>query len=188
MKGQVIRYSGENYLMGIPTRDDLVTENNEGLMAILEDALSKHQDILFMAIDVEESTEFTNGQAWYVLRLYGPLINGQKAVVSIMGIQVFFDILIPEDEFPNLFEKKIRAILSSKIKWLKIEHVKAYPFHGYHPDKKSYLRIYTTNTKQKKIAMKAIQKKKYITASDDQFTYYPRWLVNMEFHYQDGLQ
>src|SRR5690348_6348437 len=75
MKGQVIRYSGENYLTGIPTRDDLVAENNEGLMAILEDVLSKHQDILFMAIDMEESTEFTNGQAWYVLRLYGPLIN-----------------------------------------------------------------------------------------------------------------
>ncbi|CAG8824117.1 14136_t:CDS:1, partial [Racocetra persica] len=53
MKGQVIRYSGKNYLMGIPTYNNLVTENNEGLMAILEDALSKHQDILFMAIDVK---------------------------------------------------------------------------------------------------------------------------------------
>ncbi|CAG8485971.1 1028_t:CDS:1 [Dentiscutata heterogama] len=118
MKGQVIRYSGENYLMGIPTHDDLVTENNEGIMTILEDALSKHQDIPFMAIDMEESTKFTNGQAWYVLRLYSPLINSQKAVVSITGIQVFFDILVPEDESPNLFKTKIRAILSGKIKWL----------------------------------------------------------------------
>ncbi|CAG8788117.1 11415_t:CDS:1, partial [Dentiscutata erythropus] len=143
----------------IPTRNNLVTKNNERLTAILEDALSKHQDIPFMAIDVEESTEFTNGQAWYVLRLYGPLINSQKAVVSITGIQVFFDILVPEDESSNLFETKIRAILSGEIKWLKIEHVKVYPFRGYHLDKKSYLRIYTTNTKQRKIAMKAIQKK-----------------------------
>ncbi|CAG8615650.1 11663_t:CDS:1, partial [Cetraspora pellucida] len=94
---QLLRYFGEDYLIGISTCDDLVTENNEGLTAILEDALSKHQDILFMAIDVEESTEFTNSQAWYVLHLYGPLINGQKAVVLITGIQVFFDILVPED-------------------------------------------------------------------------------------------
>ncbi|CAG8507157.1 18064_t:CDS:2 [Cetraspora pellucida] len=39
MKGQVIRYSGENYLTDILTY------------------------ILFMAIDMEESTKFTNGQA-----------------------------------------------------------------------------------------------------------------------------
>ena len=71
-----------------------------------------------------------------------------------------------------MFETKIRDILSGITKWFRIEHVKAYPFHGYHPDKKSYLRIYTTNTKQRKNAMKAIQEKKYITASDDQFTYY----------------
>ncbi|CAG8566511.1 14120_t:CDS:2 [Dentiscutata erythropus] len=172
MKGQVICYSGENYLTDIPTRDDLVTENNEGLMAILEDALSKHQDIPFMAIDVEESTKFTNSQAWYVLRLYSPLINGQKAAVSIIGIQVFFDILIPDKESTDAFEAKIRGILFNAIKSFKIEHIKAFSFHGYHVEKKLYLCIYTVNTKQKKMAMKAVQKKKYITASDDQFTYY----------------
>ena len=93
--GDVVRYDGEDCLIGIPTRNDIVAENDEGLTAILEDALSKRQDIPFMAVDVEESTKFINGQAWYVLRLYGPLINGQKAVVTISGIQVFFDILVP---------------------------------------------------------------------------------------------
>ncbi|CAG8759098.1 13624_t:CDS:1, partial [Dentiscutata erythropus] len=142
MKRQVIRYSGKNYLMGIPTHDNLVTENNEGLTAILEDALSKHQDIPFMAIDVQESTEFTNGQAWYVLRLYGPFINGQKAVVSITGIQVFFNILVPDEESTDTFEAKIRGILSNAIKSFEIEHIKTFPFRGYHAEKKSYLRIY----------------------------------------------
>ncbi|CAG8468421.1 3819_t:CDS:2 [Dentiscutata heterogama] len=64
MKGQIIHYSGENYLTDIPTRVDLVTENNKELTAIIEDTLSKHQDIPFMAINVEESTEFTNSQVW----------------------------------------------------------------------------------------------------------------------------
>ncbi|RIB21396.1 hypothetical protein C2G38_2176725 [Gigaspora rosea] len=160
------------YLIGIPTHNDIVTEDDKGLTAILEDALSKRQDIPFMAVDVEESTEFINGQAWYILCLYGPLINGQKAVVSITGIQVFFNILVPEDLSSDLFKTKIRAILSGITKWFRVEHIKAYPFRGYYPDKKLYLRIYTTNTKQRKFAMKAIQEKKYITASDDQSTYY----------------
>ncbi|CAB4377740.1 unnamed protein product [Rhizophagus irregularis] len=172
MEGQVIHFFGKNYLNGVPTRDDIVAENDEGLTAILEDALSKRQDIPFMAVDVEESTEFINGNACYILRLYGPLINGQKAVVSIMGIQVFFDILIPDEESTDAFEEKISGILSSAIKSYKIEYVKAYPFCGYHPEKKTYLCIFVSNTKQRKIAMKAIQKEKYVTASDDQFTYY----------------
>ncbi|RIB11813.1 hypothetical protein C2G38_2202420 [Gigaspora rosea] len=169
---QLLRYFGEDYLIGIPTRNDIVIEDDKGLTAILEDVLSKRQDILFMAVDIEESTEFINGQACYILRLYGPLINRQKAVVSITGIQVFFDILMPEDLPFDLFETKIRTILFGITKWFRVEHVKAYPFRGYYPDKKSYLRIYTTNTKQRKFAMKAIQEKKYITASDNQSTYY----------------
>src|SRR2546427_413287 len=66
---------------------------------------------------------------------------------------------------------KIRGILSNTIKSFEIEHIKAFPFCGYHTEK-PYLRIYAVNTKQRKIAMKAIQKKKYITGSDNQFTYY----------------
>ncbi len=147
MEGQMIRYSGEDYLNCIPSRDDIVAENDEGLTAILEDALSKQQDIPFMAIDIEESTEFINGKARYVLRLYGPLINGQKAVVSIMGIRVFFDILIPDKESIDVFEAKIRGILSNAIKSFEIEHIKAFPFRGYHTEKKPYLRIYAINTK-----------------------------------------
>src|SRR6202021_884032 len=48
-EGQVIRYSGEKYLSGIPTRDNIVAENDEGLTAILEDALFNCQEIPFMA-------------------------------------------------------------------------------------------------------------------------------------------
>ena len=119
----------------IPSRDDIVAENDEGLTAILEDALSKQQDIPFMAIDIEEFTEFINGKARYVLCLYSPLINGQKAVVSIMGIRVFFDILIPDEESIDVFEVKIRGILSNVIKSFEIEHIKAFPFRGYHTEK-----------------------------------------------------
>ncbi|RGB36782.1 hypothetical protein C1646_757664 [Rhizophagus diaphanus] len=76
-EGQVIRYSGEKYLSGIPTRDNIVAENDEGLTAILEDALFNCQEILFMATDNEGSSQKINGKYCYVLRLYGSLINGQ---------------------------------------------------------------------------------------------------------------
>ena len=87
MKGnQVIRYSGEKYLSGLPTLGDIVAGNDEGLTTILEDALSKQQVIPFMAIKNERSTERINGTYRYVLRLYGRLINGQKALVTLIGI------------------------------------------------------------------------------------------------------
>ncbi|RIA87691.1 hypothetical protein C1645_739907 [Glomus cerebriforme] len=137
MEGQMIRYSGEDYLNYISSCDDIVAENNKELTAILEDALSKQQDIPFMTIDIEESTKFIN-----------------------------------DEESIDVFEVKTRGILSNAIKSFEIEHIKAFSFRDYHTEKKPYLRIYTVNTKQRKIVMKAIQKKKYITASDDQFTYY----------------
>ncbi|CAG8676534.1 10657_t:CDS:1, partial [Dentiscutata heterogama] len=40
-KGQLIQYSGESYLTGFPTRDNIVIENDEGLSAILNNALAK---------------------------------------------------------------------------------------------------------------------------------------------------
>ncbi|RIB08439.1 hypothetical protein C2G38_2211662 [Gigaspora rosea] len=54
--GQLLHYSGEKYLPEIP----------------------------FMAIDNEGSTENINGIYCYVLRLYGQLIDGQKALVNLI--------------------------------------------------------------------------------------------------------
>ena len=42
MIGQMIRYSDENYLMSILTRDELVARNNEGLTSILKDEIANY--------------------------------------------------------------------------------------------------------------------------------------------------
>ncbi len=170
--GQLIRYSGEKYLSGIPTLDDIVAGNDEGLSPILEDALSKRQDIPFMAIENEGSTEKINGIYCYVLRLYGHLINGQKALVTLKGIRVLFDILVPDGESPDECETKIRDILSGSVKTFSVEHTKAFPFRGYHTGKKSYLRIYTNSTSSRKTAIKAVQNNNFETASDDLYSFY----------------
>ncbi|RIA85330.1 hypothetical protein C1645_741669 [Glomus cerebriforme] len=107
MEGQVIHYSGENYLNGILIRDDIVAKNDEGLMAILNDTLSKQQDISFMAVDNEGLSQKINRKYCYVLQLYSSLINDQKVVITLLGIQVFFDIFVPNGESPNECEEKL---------------------------------------------------------------------------------
>ena len=102
-----------------------------------------------------------------------PLINGQKAVVTLLGIQVFFDILVLNGESPDDCEMKVRGILlSEKVKTRKIEHIKAFPFQGYHTEKKTYLQIYTSSTGKRKTAMEAIQDNNYKTASDDLYSFH----------------
>ena len=70
-----------------------------------------------------------------------------------MGIQVFFDILISDEKSIDVFEVKIRGILSNVIKPFEIEHIKVFSFCNYYTEKKPYLHIYAVNTKQRKIAM-----------------------------------
>jgi hypothetical protein len=62
MEGQVICYSGEKYLSGIPIRDDIVAENDEGLTTNLDDALSSRQEIPFIATDNEGSSQKIKGK------------------------------------------------------------------------------------------------------------------------------
>ncbi|CAI2191567.1 18411_t:CDS:1, partial [Funneliformis geosporum] len=128
--------------------------------------------IPFMAIENEGSSEKINRTYCYILCLYGHLINGQKALVTLKDIWVFFDILVPNDESPDECETKIRDILSGSVKTFSVKHIKAFPFHDYYTKKKSYLRIYTNSTGGRKTAIKAVQDNNFETASDDLYSFY----------------
>ncbi|CAI2195258.1 8661_t:CDS:2, partial [Funneliformis geosporum] len=128
--------------------------------------------IPFMAIENEGSTERINETYRYVLRLYGHLINDQKALVTLKDIRVFFDILVSDEESPDECETKIRDILSGSVKSFSVEQIKAFPFCGYHTEKKSYLRIYTNGTGGRKTAIKAIQDNNFKTASDELYSFH----------------
>ncbi|CAG8758335.1 25144_t:CDS:2, partial [Dentiscutata erythropus] len=78
-----------------------------------------------MAVDFEGSSHKIGDKYHYVLCLYGSLINGQKAVVTLTGIRVFFDILISDNEFlyPHIFtfgtgdrKKALQAIQDKNFK------------------------------------------------------------------------
>ncbi|RIA88301.1 hypothetical protein C1645_826563 [Glomus cerebriforme] len=95
----MICYSGENFLNGIPIQDNIVAENDKGLIVILNNALYNYQEIPFMAID------------------FG-------AVVTLTGIWVFFNIHVPEKKSVDNFKIKIDEILYSTINAYKIELIK----------------------------------------------------------------
>ena len=188
-KGQVIRYSNEDYLVGIPFRDELTMRNDEGSTSILKDEIANHRDIPFMSVDIEEAKEYINKTSHYILRLYGYLVNGQKAVVTITGIKVFFNIRVPNNTNIPKFWSKIKGILATgkdgsgntmNMNLIWMECIKAYPIHGYHAEKKPYLRITAPNKDLRFTALDIIsrynlktdQENRIETASDDTGTYY----------------
>ena len=188
-EGQVICYSGENYLMDIPTRDGLVLRNDEGSTSTLNDKIANYRDIPFMPVDIEEAKEYINKISYYILRLYGYLVNGQKAVVAITGIKVFFDICVPNNASIPKFWYKVRSILSTgkdsrgntvNMNLIQMECIKAYPIHGYHAEEKPYLYIVAPNRDERFTALDIISSYnskvdpecKIETASDNTGTYY----------------
>ena len=84
----MICYSGENYLNDIPIHGNIVVKNDERLSVILNNA-----------VNFEGSSEKISEKNYYVLHLYGSL--------TLIGIQVFFDICIPKKESVDDFKIKI---------------------------------------------------------------------------------
>src|SRR2546421_10523310 len=104
------RYDGAGPLAGIPSRNDIVAEFDDGMTAILQQSLSGKQPIHFMPTEVSDDIE---GYFSYILRIFGTLINGQKAVVNITGIKPFFDVEVPKEIPISMFKTKLVKILSN---------------------------------------------------------------------------
>ena len=99
-------------------------------------------------------------------------------MVTLIGIQVFFDILVPDGEISDECEEKVSKILSGIVKSFKIEYIKAFPFREYYREKKLYLQIYTNGTEKRKKVIEAVQDNNFETASDDLYLFY--WKVARE--------
>ncbi|RIB05266.1 hypothetical protein C2G38_2220095 [Gigaspora rosea] len=168
---QVIRFGGGETLAGIPTRNDIISECDNGLTAILQQNLSNKQPIYFVPNDVSDATEYINGVSTYILRIYGTLINGQKARVDITGIKPFFDIAMPDNKPLSIFKPRLVKIIlgSEKIDKSKfgIKVIHAYPIRGYHTEKKAYICIITWNHYDRTRILKEVRKHNIETASDD---------------------
>ena len=99
-RGTLARYDGAEFLVSIPSRNEIIAEYDNGMTAILQQSLSGKQPIHFMPTEVSDDTKYINRVSTYILRITGSLINGQKAVVNITGIRPFFDAEVPENYSP----------------------------------------------------------------------------------------
>ena len=93
----LVYYNNAGPLAGIPPRNDIVAEFDNGMTAIFQQSLFGKQPIHFMPTEVSDDTsEYVNGVSSYILHITGTLINRQKAVVKITGIRPFFDAEVPK--------------------------------------------------------------------------------------------
>nr|CAG8573485.1 6797_t:CDS:2 [Entrophospora candida] len=211
---EVYRYNGRDYLPVHPSRNMIITEIDDyGSMATIKQALVNGEDVPFMPIDIEEYNEYINNIPHYVLRIYGYLVDGQKAVVTISGIKVFFDIRVPDNKNIDVFEIEIKNILANgkdergvvDMTNLRTEHIKAFPISRYYKEQKPYIRIVTTDIKQRSIALaiilnynlEIVDEHKLETASDDLRAYYRKvareygiplsgWALLTNYQYNNG--
>ncbi|CAG8586616.1 7402_t:CDS:2 [Cetraspora pellucida] len=197
---QQTQYRGGETLARIPTRNDIISECDNGLTAILQQNLPNKQPIYFIPNDVSDATEYINKVSTYILRIYGTLINGQKARVDITGIKPFFDVAMPDNEPLSIFKPRLVKIIlgSEKIDKSKfgIKVIHVYPIRGYHTEKKVYIRIITWNHYDRTRILKEVRKYGIETVSDDitNMHYYQKiarekklplseWAILNDYHY-----
>ncbi|GBC00545.1 hypothetical protein RclHR1_38980001, partial [Rhizophagus clarus] len=179
-----LRYDGAGPLASVPSRNDIVAEFDNGMTTILQQRLSDKQPIHFMPTAVSDEAEYINGVSTYILRISGCLINGQKAIVNVMGIKPFFDVVVPEETPLSMFKTKLVKILSNilgSISKFRIETISAFPLQGYHTEKRLYIRVRSWNHRDRNKALKAVRGVGISTASDDLTpTYYYRKVAREE--------
>lgn len=206
--GAVLRYDGRDYLPdGVPTRAELVaaqdlrdllgsrTPEGKSTSTKLREKLAAGAPVFFMPSDIEETNDYSDGAPEYVIRAFGALMDGSKAEVVITGVDVFFDVPVPErppaaallsgkaaarlEALDPLaarlagFDGQLREVLAAAgAAGCRIADVTAFPARGYHAAPKPYKRIRTATLQQRKKAIAAVHAADLETASDDRSCYY----------------
>jgi DNA polymerase elongation subunit (family B) len=197
--GPLVRYNGEDWIEGVPTRDDILAKYAGAITEVVRNNLDSGKSVFFMPTDVEETNEYSNGYPVYTLRLFGVLMNGAKAEVTVTGIDMYFDVRVPERlpaklarETPgkqraarpapaerpersagDIFDAHLRRVLAdANVSGVRIESIEAFPIRGYNTEPKPYKRIHLSNLQQRKKAIAAVRAADLETASDDRSSYY----------------
>ena len=206
--GKTVKYTGGDWINGIPSRSDIVTEcSNKATDAMLM-SLQGGQPIHFLPVDVDDVNEYNKGGPSYVLRMYGILIDGSKAEVILTNVPVFFDVQVPDGAVPVEIEQHLRSLLMT-IGAATFETVKAFPDRGYRPADQpaTFKRVYLPNLQMRRAALEAVHAAaedpksglyKVATKSDDRSSYYRKaaregglplsdWAIMTDYTYTAGL-
>ncbi|CAI2189738.1 15916_t:CDS:2 [Funneliformis geosporum] len=92
-----------------------MAEFDNKMTTILQQSLSSKQPIHFIPTAISDEAEYINGVFTYILHISGFLINERKAIVNIMGIKPFFDVVVPVEISLPTFKTRLVNILLQKI-------------------------------------------------------------------------
>ena len=162
----------QDILGNLPNRSDWLRKlvPNQ-LISDIENDIENTKPLLFMPIDISETTEnqYHGGQLQkiYKINLYGILETGQKVHVVLDGIEVYFDVRIPKGSNPEDNAKIIKKLMiANEANYILVEHIKRKPFKGFCKEPVDWNRIYFNTLYERNKALNAIVGK-FETASND---------------------
>ena len=176
---RAIYYSGAPMFNELPTRASILRKLvSDELMFETKQIIDKGNPLIFLPNDVVEQNEtMRNNEGLniktYKLHLYGILETGQKAHVILDGIEVYFDIRVPEKANIKDFETKVKQLLmTNDIPYTLVETVMAKPFKGFVKDPIAWKRVYFNNIQNRRDALNIIIDNGMETASNDKSNYF----------------
>lgn len=139
--------------------------------------IKNREDIHFIPSSTSESLPFET----YILYMHGCLLSGDKATVAIRGIELFFDLRVPDGMDASMFKGKIKSSLQKqKIYTKKITSHQGIGPKGFNRVG-TYMRIYFHKLMDRKKAIQFYDTNKYMhngeekhyeTSYDDLSAYY----------------
>jgi len=167
INGQIINYNGTDDIIDIPTRENII--KNDNITDVVNGYIKNRKPLFFMPIDINEDN-YSN----YILKIFGILINGSKVEINITGIDIFFDIKVPNNIPSDRIQNDINLVLSDLGLSYYIKDVYAFPLHGFHTEKSLFKRIFTTNSFNRLKLMKEIREQLNLEMYSNDTNYYYR--------------
>lgn len=160
----------------LPERSDFIDVELRNMFA---SAIEKKSPMIFLPNSVLEKDEWDNAKRCFVYKLYlfGIIPDGSKTCVIIDDIEVYFDIMVPEDRLHDFGDILSGMLINNKLSFTKIENVQLSNLRGFQKTTRLWKRIFFNNLGDRKKALDAITERNneminvgkpvWETASDD---------------------
>lgn len=162
-----IYYNGEEHLNSlclndiIPNRDSFIDNNIK--------IKNENNDLYFMPNDVIDKMS-KDGK--YIIVIYGYLLNGMKAELTIHDIRPYFDVAIPTGMINSSFHSILLNMIMAEASDSYIEDIMAYPIRGFNATPIAFKRVFNKNLQTRKKALAVVLAAGWDTASDDRNNYH----------------
>lgn len=176
-----IFYDGGPDIVALHRADLVRAENVDGIVERIQNDIKCGHPVFVVANDIYEGFDFQqsagNNVKSYVIHVFGATMDGSKAHIVIKNIDVFFDVVIPQDggaPVPapaNIETVKTRILDEIANNGIarphKIETFYAKPVQVFHEDDLPFLRFHYASTWTNESAIHVVQSLGYKTYSDD---------------------